>query len=138
MNRFRKIEDFINQNFSQLNEFEGIPPKEPPTQNGTEDEWDINPIHLQRLVELARANGLELDEDLLGMAAIALTELDNLTETKIKKLLWQYFICVLFNTWTNLPPQRRFGVVMTAFLLGIAVERTLDWEFEDNTSGGTH
>ena len=127
--KYKDIRDFINQ-MPQVNGFEGVPPKEPPIQDDT-GEWDINPLHLQMLTALARANGLEIDEDLLEMAAMALTELDHLKETKIKTLLWQYFICVLFNTWTNLPPQRRFGVVMTAFLLGISVERTLDWEFKD-------
>jgi len=122
------IRDWINKYLFNADEIKKPLPAPP------EEEWDINPLHLQQLVELARANGLEIDEDLLEMAAIALTELDHLKEVKIKTLLWQYFICVLFNTWTQLPPQRRFGVVMTAFLLGIAAERTLDWEF--NESGG--
>lgn len=123
------IQDWINDNLLNA---DFVKKKPLPEKN---EEWDINPIHLQQLVELARANGLEIDEDLLEMAAIALTELDHLKEVKIKTLLWQYFICVLFNTWTQLPPQRRFGVVMTSFLLGIAVERTLEWEFNENDKG---
>ena len=129
--KFRNIKDFINQ-MPQINGFEGIPPKEPPTQDDT-GEWDINPLHLQMLTNLARANGLEMDEDLLEMAAIALTEFDHLKEVKIKTLLWQYFVCMLFNTWVQCPPQRRFGIIQTAFILGIACEKTLEWEFDDTS-----
>lgn len=128
--KYKDIEEWVNENLTTLNDFVGQPP--PLLLPAPAGDWDINPNHLALVAQLARANGLPVDEDIVQMAALALTEVDKIKQLKINTLLWQYIIILMFNAWVQTPDQQKFSLMKSAFLMGLATERTLEWEVDED------
>jgi hypothetical protein len=62
------------------------------------------------------------------MMAIVIGEMRNITETKMNALLYQYIIAILFDVWAKMPENKKFGIMKTALVFGMAMERSIDWE----------
>jgi hypothetical protein len=92
------------------------------------EEWDVSPDDLFYVSQIVRQNGLPVDEDFIKMMAIVIGEMRNITETKMNALLYQYIIAILFDVWAKMPENKKFGIMKTALVFGMAMERSIDWE----------
>jgi len=129
--KWKTIQDYINENVETDN-ISGGPPLLPPTT--PEDDWGCDPELLLYVSTIVRQSGLAINEEYLKMVAISLTEMRHISETKISNLLWQYFIVVLLDTFQKLPQTQKFDAVKMAIAFGIAIERTLEWEYKEGES----
>lgn len=128
MNDKERWQDFIN-NLEKIDQIgsQFLLQKYNPSQ---EYDWEADIEDIEYVAGLVRQNGLPMDEDLVRMLACTITEMKK-SESKMPQLLWQYIIVIMFNTYNKMPPQNRFGIMKTAFIFGVYLERLYDWELDD-------
>ena len=93
-------------------------------------EREITPEILTFVENIVRDNGLEHNQDYIEMIATAMMTVAEIKDGKMPELLWQYITIILWHWFSQCQPSKRMSQMQVAFILGMAFERSLDWEVE--------
>lgn len=106
-----------------------LPSGEEQSDSEEDEDWEVNPDDVIYVTNIVRQNGLPINEEFIEMMATVLGEMRKIVGQKINSLLWNYIMIVIHDRWSHKPETQRFAIMQTALIMGIALERTIDWEF---------
>lgn len=91
-------------------------------------EIDIDPDILTFVENVVRDNGLDHNQEYIEMVATAIMTVKEIKQSKMPEQLWQYITIVLWHWFVQVLPSQRMSQMQVAFVLGMAFERSIDWE----------
>lgn len=91
-------------------------------------EIEIDSEILTFVENVVRDNGLEHNQEYIEMVSTAIMTVKEIKESKMPERLWQYITIILWNWFVQVPPSQRMSQMQVAFVLGMAFERSIDWE----------